>query len=793
MTSGYASAAPLYIAQGWQGVLPLPEGAKHPPPDGWTGREAAMPDERQVRKWAMTRPTANVALRLPRNVLGIDVDDYGDKPGAATLTELEARLGPLPPTVVSSARPLPSGIRLFAVPELPSWHNPGRGIDIVTWYHRYVAAWPSVHPTGATYTWLDQRTGELLDGPPALADLPALPAAWVKHLGSEHEGDAKAADPDMAALLTSLPDAPECPAMVTATARWVKEVTGGGQGDWRHDGMVQGSLALLRLGDEGHRGAREGLRTLLEAFSASVTADGTRTHTQASAEWARALRGAVAIVAAAPTDDEGDPCDSQGAAASAELDEMIGAQPAAKRRVVAAPGDPLSNARAFVATRHAHPEHPTLVCQGGMFSAWDGVTWRLLDEAGLRAGLYAWLEHADYWKPRKAKGQTVFDLEPFNPTRAKVGDLLDALSAATHLPGTVTAPSWLAGEGPADVLVTANGVLELGSRILHPHTPRLWTPLAVPYPFRPDAGPPRRWLIFLDQLWPNDPDSVDTLQEWFGYVLSGGMYLHKALFLIGPKRAGKGTIAGVLGGLVGREQVAGPTLEGIGAHFGLSQLLGKPLAVIADARLRQADDVVTERLLAITGQDVQTVDRKYRDPWTGVLPTRLLMLSNEVPRLADASGALASRFVVLQLQQSFAGREDHGLAAALEVEMPAILGWALDGLERLRARGRILQPESGLQAVRDMEELGSPVLAFVREECEVGPGKQVSAAALYDAWLEWCEVNHRTPSSVQAFGRDLRAAVLGLSMTNPRINGVPKRHYEGITLRHSVDRHLQSV
>jgi putative DNA primase/helicase len=57
------------------------------------------------------------------------------------------------------------------------------------------------------------------------------------------------------------------------------------------------------------------------------------------------------------------------------------------------------------------------------------------------------------------------------------------------------------------------------------------------------------------------------------------------LLLIGPKRSGKGTIARMLAALVGRGHVVGPTLASLGTNFGLSPLLGRPLAVVSDARL----------------------------------------------------------------------------------------------------------------------------------------------------------------------------------------------------------------
>ena len=127
--------------------------------------------------------------------------------------------------------------------------------------------------------------------------------------------------------------------------------------------------------------------------------------------------------------------------------------------------------------------------------------------------------------------------------------------------------------------------------------------------------------------------------------------------IVGPTRGGKGTIARILGKLVGPANVAGPTLSSLSHDFGLAPLLGKSLAVISDARLDAQRDasVVVERLLAISGEDTITVNRKYRDQWTGKLPTRFLVISNELPRLGDASGTIANRFVVLLLDALVAG------------------------------------------------------------------------------------------------------------------------------------------
>ena len=59
----------------------------------------------------------------------------------------------------------------------------------------------------------------------------------------------------------------------------------------------------------------------------------------------------------------------------------------------------------------------------------------------------------------------------------------------------------------------------------------------------------------------------------------------KLIALIGPSRSGKGTIAGVLTQLLGGGNVGNPTMDNLSTNFGLSPLIGKPLAIISDARL----------------------------------------------------------------------------------------------------------------------------------------------------------------------------------------------------------------
>ncbi len=376
-------------------------------------------------------------------------------------------------------------------------------------------------------------------------------------------------------------------------------------------------------------------------------------------------------------------------------------------------------------------------------------------------------------------------------TTGIVANCLMQLRAQTILPGAVEAPAWLGEPGPwpaDEVLVARNGLVHLpsfidGGDFRRPSTPQFFSTTALDFDFDPDTPQPTAWIEFLRQLWPNDPDSVDTLREWFGYCLTPDTSQHKILFVVGPPRSGKGTIARILRAMVGAANVAGPTLASLGTNFGLWPLVGKSVAIISDARLSGRADgpAITERLLSISGEDALTIDRKMMEPVTCKLGTRFVILTNELPRLADSSGALPNRMIPLRLTESWLGREDTGLTGRLLAELPGILLWAIVGSSRLKRAGRFSEPTASADMRADMVDLASPVGAFVRDRCKVGPEWWTPTADLHAAYKQWCADMGRDHVEDQAgFGRSLTAALPNAKRKQRRVMGEQTWGYEGV-------------
>jgi hypothetical protein len=250
---------------------------------------------------------SNIAIHMPDGVIGVDVDHYGDKRGGDTLATLEAELGKLPNTYKSTSRPddKVSAIRWYRVEPGMRWPSgPGKDIEFIHSGHRYAVVWPSIHPdTHNEYVWIDYN-GSGSD-PPEPDQLAELPWEWVaRFTGGEMRQEQdfpnrKATDEERATCLT---DGPICYAATKALNKFKDRLLV----QARHDSARDTVMALVRLGEQGHKGINSATAELKDAFANKVSKD--RADGSEDAEFERFVDGGVVKVLAAPTPEENKRC-----------------------------------------------------------------------------------------------------------------------------------------------------------------------------------------------------------------------------------------------------------------------------------------------------------------------------------------------------------------------------------------------------------------------------------------------------------------------------------------------------
>lgn len=451
------------------------------------------------------------------------------------------------------------------------------------------------------------------------------------------------------------------------------------------------------------------------------------------------------------------------------------------------PAQPLEVAHTLIERFHTDAAGRRLrLLWRGDFYDWGRTHWTLVEPDDIRAETYERLRHAVYSVPDKAAAKDGSDAPwidaPWNPDLSKLNRVFDALRGPCLLPASTP-------DGVAGVVSMTNGLLDLGSRDLSEHAPGHFSTVSLPFAFDPVARAPKRWLGFLRSIWGDDGESVALLQEIVGYLVSGRTDMQKIPMVIGPPRSGKGTIAHVIESLIGRANVASPTLTSLAGEFGRQPLIGKSVALISDARFSGGRDqgAVVELLLSISGEDSQSINRKNREAWQGRLTTRFVIMSNESPTLRENSGALAHRMLMLRMTRSFLGREDYSLAADLDAELPGIFAWALAGYDRLLAQGRFTVPGASRDIEREMLRLTSPVIAFVQDVCQLDAQSVTPKTDLWVEWKNWASANGVHEGASEWFGRNLINAfpsqVWTKQVRDKSQNGHRVWHYVGVRVR----------
>jgi P4 family phage/plasmid primase-like protien len=457
---------------------------------------------------------------------------------------------------------------------------------------------------------------------------------------------------------------------------------------------------------------------------------------------------------------------------------------------------PMNHARTFLDNFYSSEEGYSLVHYADEFYIYAGTHYEVIEEATIRSKVYALLD-----KCKKAGKQGA--LVPFNPSPASVSGALDAIKSIVHLPNhpNTKPPIWLedyarSKPSASKLISLENGLFHLEDSILIPHSLGFFTQNSLPFEYSPASQCPT-WDTFLQSVWPEDQQSIETLQEMFGYILSGDTRQQKFFNIIGPRRSGKGTINKVLVALLGQHNTVAPELGELCDTFGLQPWLGKLLASFTDARAPERNrSAVVSQLLRIVGGDTITVNRKNKEAWNGYLPTRLVIYSNEVLQLTENSNALTGRMIVLKMTKSFFNHEDTDLSHKLEQELSGIFNWAMDGLKRRIARGgHFVQPASGKEYLDLMAELGNPIGSFSEDALEFDPDYMVSKEEVFACYKHWALKKSMPPGTEQAFKRRFLAATQEQLVRSEQIrdSGERQQVYMGVKLNAKAQKYVDSI
>jgi P4 family phage/plasmid primase-like protien len=344
---------------------------------------------------------------------------------------------------------------------------------------------------------------------------------------------------------------------------------------------------------------------------------------------------------------------------------------------------------------------------------------------------------------------------------------------------------------PCDEICVLNGILNVSTGALRPHSPDFLSQVQIPVHYDPAATCPR-WEQFVHEVFPTD--AVEVAWEILGDLVTPDRSIQKAILLTGAGGNGKSVFLNACQRFIGKRNCSALSLHDLeGNRFALAGLYGKLVNICADLPAGVLSS--TSVFKALTSGDALTAERKYEPGFTFQPHTRLVFSANHPPRSRDASKAFFDRWLTLPFTRNFRdvpgvqkpqGRLLEELSAP--EELSGVMNHALAGLRRLRATGRFTESPSMKAAVMEFRSATDPLEVWLQTHTVERPDASVAALDLLTQFNSDCARHGRTFMTQTAFGAAVRRLRPRMEVRARGARGEQREFYVGIGLLAEPDR-----
>jgi putative DNA primase/helicase len=314
-----------------------------------------------------------------------------------------------------------------------------------------------------------------------------------------------------------------------------------------------------------------------------------------------------------------------------------------------------------------------------------------------------------------------------------------------------------------NVLNFRNGTLDLDTLELREHSRGDLLTYCMPFDYDPAARAP----IWIDEYLANvfvyenttetDHTLIALVQELLGYSLTNDTSLEAMVWLYGDGGNGKTVIIEVLRALLG-PLATSVDFQHLGSpgNYDLSSLVGMRVAFSTES---ERGGTVAEGYIkrVVSGETIKARPI-YGSPFEFKSTSKVWWAMNDKPIIKSTSSSMWRRLKLIPFNRVFEGSEkDPQLRDKLMYELPGILNWALEGLQRLWANGgQFTYSYAAEEFLREYEEESNPVKQWIKERTIPASEPMTSARLLYADYAEWCKDSGRQAFNETNFGKELK-------------------------------------
>lgn len=302
-----------------------------------------------------------------------------------------------------------------------------------------------------------------------------------------------------------------------------------------------------------------------------------------------------------------------------------------------------------------------------------------------------------------------------------------------------------------------NGVLDLRTKKLLPHSTEYGFFYCLPYAYDPEATCPT-FDQHIKDITCDDEDLQSILLEFMGYAVSNDEpWAQRCLFLTGEGNNGKSTFINILKGIVGPGSYSTITIDNLENQQILAGIEGKLFNLSEEGPNQLYRSGIFKR--AVAGQE-ETVKRLYVQPYSVFIRAKMIVTCNELPKSPDTTHGFFRRFLIVPFDRKFTAKdEDPFINRKLATEHAGILNKILIHYEKLLERKDFTYSEKSLAVTKEFMETNDAIRDWL-SNCEYSFTDSdkdfVSTLRLYESYRRFCLHNTHKIDTKRVFAKKLR-------------------------------------
>jgi len=304
-----------------------------------------------------------------------------------------------------------------------------------------------------------------------------------------------------------------------------------------------------------------------------------------------------------------------------------------------------------------------------------------------------------------------------------------------------------------------NGLLDIKTLTLEPHTKEFFSTAQVPFDYDPYAKCPK-FDQFIHTVTQGDDTTKDMIQEMFGYCIGDGNPKHKVFYLYGDTaRNGKSTTAKMLCHLLGKDNYATLSLKQLSGENAaeLITLIGKQLNYSDEISSKYVE---SSMLTTISSEGIIQMNPKYKTPFSYQIKSKFIVTCNDLPKFQNGQG-MKHRMITIPFDYHIPIKEriDRYDEVLVAEEGSGILNWAIEGARLLEERGEFTINEQSREDMHHNTKESNSVYAFMYESFDFDKLYDTTYDKkddLFETYKQYCIETRSMGKGYQSFCTELK-------------------------------------